>query len=542
MRRTSKALFLPALVAVGLAAAACGSSSAGSASSTRPVSGGTVVYGSDREPNCLDPHDFGDIDQAELARQYLDSLVAMRPDGSVVPWLASSWTISPDGKTYTFQLKHGVSFTDGTAFDAQAVQDNITQMFAPATHSGTDLIYLAPIYQSSAAISTYTFRLSLKTPYAPLLDALSQAYFGIESPKAMARGEGANCQSPVGTGAFIVENWVHGQQVDLVRNPNYDSAPADAKHQGPAYAAELVWRFLEQPDTRVAALQDGQAQVISAVPPEENAAVKADSAVSVQQFVHAGQGVNVTLNTSRGPFTSLPVRQAFLYASNARAAVQSAYLGALPAATTTLSTTTPDYDPSLAGAYPYSEAEANRLLDQAGWTGRDAAGFRTKDGQELTVETPYGSTGGATSTADLTLLEDIQAAEKLVGINVDLVPTPTATFDADYGESPTYDAFMAYFNSPTPAVLSILYSPKGLANTSFVNDPPLTSLLAQAVATTDTTTQKSLYTRAQQIIQANAWSLNLYPETTQLAISDRLHGVWIEPSEGEPVLSDAWLG
>ena len=134
-----------------------------------PVKGGTIVYGADREPACLDPHDNGDMPQTYVARQFLDSLVSERPDGTVVPWLADSWTTSPDGLTYTFKIKQGVKFHDGTPLDAAAVKANFDQMLDPATQSLTDTGYLRPYYESSRAVDPSTFELTLKSPYSALL-------------------------------------------------------------------------------------------------------------------------------------------------------------------------------------------------------------------------------------------------------------------------------------------------------------------------------------------------------------------------------------
>jgi peptide/nickel transport system substrate-binding protein len=540
MRRNPSVKFaLITLVASGTLVTACGNSSVASSGSSTPVYGGTITYGADREPTCLDPHNTGDMPQTYIARQYLDSLVSELPDGTVVPWLATSWTISPNGETYTFSLKHNVKFTDGTPLNAQAVVDNFEQELNPATESSTDWGYLQPYYTSSKALSTYTVRLNLKRPDSPLLDELAQAFFGIESPKAMARGLTVNCQSPVGTGPFIVKQWVHGQSITLVRNPHYNSAPANAKHQGPAYLAGITWRFLEQPSVRYAALENGQANLIFNIPPEDQTAAEQNPALTVRQFVHSGQPNNITLNASQPPFNQLAVRQAFLYGANAAAAIKSAFFGAYPLDQTPLSTS----------EYAYNPAKANQLLDQAGWTGRNAAGYRTKDGKVLTVTLPYSSNTGDTPPEVLTLYQDIQAAEKQIGFDLVFKPEDEATFDNLFAKylPNAYEAIGgSYWNSPTPAVLYIVYSPTTAANPNpnngdYSSNSTLDNILLQATATTDRADQKTLYYQAQQIAQSQAWELDLWPVTTDLGIGKSLHGVWIEPSEGEPVLSDAWL-
>ncbi|MFV8247334.1 ABC transporter substrate-binding protein [Mycolicibacterium peregrinum] len=541
---TSAAALSVAMVAAGCGSGAQNETSGGGGT---PVSGGSIVYGADREPTCLDPHNFGDMPQTYVARQYLDSLVSERPDGSVVPWLADSWTVSPDGLVYTFAIRSGVKFHDGTPLDAAAVQANFVQILDPATQSQTDTGYLRPYYKSSRAVDPSTFELTLSSPYSALLPVLSQAFFGIESPKAMARGLEANCQSPVGTGPFIVKQWIRGQSVELDRNPDYNSAPQDAKHQGPAYLEHVSWKFLEDGSVRFAAVQGRDADIIFNPPPQQKAALEADRNLVLQSFTHTGLPNGIALNTSHAPFDDQAVRQAFIHGANAEAAVRSAYLGVFDWEPGPLSSTTPYLRDDLRDHYAHDPDKANALLDSAGWTQRDADGYRTKDGRRLTAQLVYSSDPGDTPPADVTLFQNIQAAEKQIGFDIVLKPLPADQYYAAFTNKDAYDGLTgAYWNSPTPAVLSIVYSSDSLKaapgnNMSWVSDPKIDDLLHQAAASIDVEQQKKLYGEVEQIVAENAYHLGLYPQTTRLVAKKRLKDVWIEPSEGEPVLHDAWL-
>ena len=552
------ALLALAALAAGLTACGGSKSTAASADTTSvvgvgagnhkvegtPVKGGTLVYGTDREPTCLDPHNLGDMPQTYVARQYLDSLVSMQPDGTVVPWLADKWTISKDGLEYTFYLKKGVNFTDGTPFDADAVKANFEQTLDPETQSSTNLVYLLPIYKGIDVLNKYTVRVNLKRPYSPFLDVLGQAFFGMESPKAMARGIKQNCVSPVGTGPFILKDWKKGQEINLVRNPNYNSAPADANNQGPAYLEGITWRFLPDPSVRWQALQSGEAQAIFNIPPEDYAAAQSDPNIELQQFVHAGIGHYIVLDNSEPPFNDLKVRQAFSYAANTPAAVESAYQGAYPVATSAISSGTPFYTAKYANLYPHNLAKAEKLLDEAGWK-KGPSGVREKDGKPLTVKFIYGSGPGETPPAELTLYQNVQAAVKEAGFDVTLVPQPQAEHNEEANIPADFDAQPTYWNCPTPMCMYIVASTETynspFANMSRIKNSELDQTLLAAAATTDRTKQATLYGKAQQIIAENAYWVPMYPEQTLLGISKKLKGVWIEPSEGEPVLSDAWL-
>ena len=552
------ALMSAAVLAVALSACGGSNSTAASANTTSvvgvgagakkvegtPVKGGTLVYGTDREPTCLDPHNFGDMPQTYVARQYLDSLVSMQPNGTVVPWLAESWEISKNGLQYTFHLKKGVNFTDGTPFDAEAVKANFIQTLKPETESSTNLVYLLPIYKGVDVLNKYTVRIDLKRPYSPFLDVLSQAFFGMESPKAMARGIKANCVSPVGTGPFIVKKWIKGQQIDLVRNPNYNSAPADANNQGPAYLEAITWRFLSDPSVRWSALQSGEVQAIFNIPPEDFAAAQTDENIEVQQFTHAGIGHYIVLDNSEPPFNDLKVRQAFNYAANTAAAVESAYQGSYPAATSAISSGTPFYTPKYANLYPHNTAKAEGLLDQAGWK-KGPNGIREKDGKPLSVKFIYSTGAGETPPAELTLYQNVQAAVNEVGFDLKLVPQPQAEHNEEANIPADWDAQPTYWNCPTAMCMYIVSSEETynqlFANMSKIKNPELDQTLLAAAATTDRADQKKLYEKAQKIIAENAYWDPMYPEQTLLGISKKLKGVWIEPSEGEPVFSDAWL-
>lgn len=548
MIRSSYRRAVPTALAAALLLAGCGSSSdsASSDNSGTPVSGGSIVYATDREPTCLDPHNFGDMPQTYVARQYLDSLVSERPDGSVVPWLADSWEVSPDGLTYTFKIKEGVKFHDGTPLNAEAVHANFEHILDPATQSATDAGYLKPYYESSRAIDENTFELKLKTPYSALLPVLSQAFFGIQSPQAMARGLEENCQSPVGTGPFVVKAWNRGQSVELERNEDYNSAPADAKHQGPAYLEKVTWKFIEDGSVRAAAVQGRDADIIFNPPPQQVEALKADPNLETQEFTHTGLPNGIALNTSRAPFNDTKVRQAFIHGANAEAAVKSAYLNVYEWEHGPISSTTPTYK-DLRGAFEYDKDKANKLLDEAGWTERDGEGYRTKDGQRLTAELVYSADTGDTPPADVTLFQNIQAAEKEIGFDVVLKPLPQDQYFAAFSDKDAYDGLTgAYWNSPTPAVLSIVFSSDSLKaapgnNMSWVENPKIDELVRKAAATTDPAEQARLYGETQEIVANEAYQLGLYPVLTRLVAKKKLKDVWIEPSEGEPVLHDAWL-
>ncbi|MFE3279941.1 ABC transporter substrate-binding protein [Nocardia sp. NPDC059239] len=514
-----------------------GGSTGAAAAAGLPVDGGVIEYGHEQEPPCANG---GWIHNAYLDRQFLDSLVSLADDGTIVPWLATSWDISPDRRIYTFHLRHDVKFTDGTRLDAAAVKYNFDYNLAPATENGSVTGYLGPYFASGQVVDDFTYRLELKSPYEPLLTVVSQPWFGIQSPTALARGPEVNCTAPVGSGPFILQKWERNKAITFVRNPDYNSAPANARHQGPAYAEKLIWKFLKDPVLRYGSLTSGSSDVIYDVPAVNWA--DASEKFQLRQFVIGGRPNTVTLNVTHAPFDDVRVRQAFMYSADRRAAVQGAFLGAVPyTASGALSPATTDYESALADAYHYDPARANTLLDQAGWTVRDSHGIRVKNGVPLQVSLVYPA-GAVVGPEGEAVLQDLAAQARQVGFDVRLVPvTQSEWFGGKYSTPEAYNATLAYWVSPTAALLSIPWGgpDPNPSNIAFYTDPQLQHDIERGNAATDPAERHAAYTAAQRIVSDQAVAVGLYAQTTSLAMTPRLHDVWLDKTLGTPVFADA---
>ncbi|MGD0196845.1 MAG: ABC transporter substrate-binding protein [Solirubrobacteraceae bacterium] len=512
------------------------------ATATAPQSGGTIYYAAEQEPPCLQG---GWVQEAYIERQYADSLVSQVSSGHIVPWLATSWSVSANGLTYTFHLKSGVKFTDGTPLDAQAVVDNFDYWTNPKTANGDVDAFIGPYFKSAVATGPLTVQVNLVKPYAPLLSTLSQGYDGILSPKGLARGVAANCTDPIGSGPFILQKWNHGQDLVFVRNPHYNSAPANALHQGPAYASKLIWSFVADGTTRWGSLTSGESDVIYDVPTVDWP--QAVSQYDTKRYITPGRPDTLTLNTHHGPFTNELVRQAFAYAINRQQAVQSAFNGEIPYdGNGALSPSTPDYDAALNDSLPYNLAKAKALLAQAGYTGHDAAGYATKDGKELDITLPYDA-GAIINSEGETLLQDLQQEWKAAGFNVRLIPLTLSQAFAGVDSGPTAaDASVGYWTSPTPGVLYIVWrfwntKDPDFANTAYYDNTQLVNLIQAGNSASNPALQRADYYAAQKIVVDNAAVIGLYTQTTSDAWSKNLHDFWIEDSQGEPVFDDAYL-
>ena len=237
--------------------AACGPSDDGpKAAGDKPVSGGTLTYLVDQTQLTLDPG----VSPAEVTglidRNIFDSLVVQAGPTEFKPWLAEKWTVSGDGLTYTFQLKRGVTFSDGTPLDATAVKTTLDHIVDPKAKSQFAASFIAP-YKRSTVVDDSTITIELSRPFRPFLQALSTPYLGIQSPRALKAP--AAEYTPIGTGPYAFVSWTQQKDVTLKRNPGYTSPPANAAHTGAPYLETLKFNYVTEDATRYGALKSGQA-------------------------------------------------------------------------------------------------------------------------------------------------------------------------------------------------------------------------------------------------------------------------------------------
>lgn len=529
------------LALAGQGLTACGSDAVSGAGDR--VEGGTITYAHVQEPPCI----FGGwIQQAYISRQVLDGLVTQDEDGSVKPWLATDWEVSEDGLKYTFTLKEGVEFTDGTPLDAEAVAFNFEQ-FEHTDLNGTAKVSIDPYYKKARAIDATHVEIALNKPYPQFLTLITQGYFGIQSPTALkTRTKEENCEQPIGSGAFTVEEWKKGEEVVFRKNPDYTSWPSTAKHEGPAYVDELRWKFVADGVSRYASLTTGQTDVIYEVPTVnwKDAEQKFDTTI---RYITPGKPVSFYINTQQGIFTDKLVRQAFAHGADRKGAVETGFHGVIPyEGNPSVSQSTPDYNSEAADAYPFDQDKAKQLLDEAGWSERNADGVRTKGGRTLTAKLVYGA-GFIFTSEGATVLQALQEQWKEVGFDVKLIPATMAElWGGKYSDPSTYDATPSYWTSPSPAILWIVWRPSTPDNPNFNNrslydNEELSRTIQAANSELDPAKASELYQKAQQLIQDDAAGIGLYTQNTTMAVANNLKDVWVEKSQGEPIFSDAYF-
>ncbi|GAA1367187.1 ABC transporter substrate-binding protein [Arthrobacter rhombi] len=537
------------MAVLALALSACGGTSRADtgASGGKPVTGGTLTFATgDVEPACLDPIVSGNVPQALVSTQYLEPLFFQNDDGDILPWLATRWKWSKDRLSLDITVRDDVHFTDGQQLNAQTIIDNVAYIKDPKTLSSTALLAVEKV-ASVEKVDEFTARLHLSERDNALLEHFSQVWLPIQSQKALARGADANCLSPVGTGPFTVQRWDKQQEVVLTRNEDYGTPPPTAGHTGPAYLDKIIWRFLPDHAARFAALQSGEIDAIDVLQPQNAVAADADPALDTLIGSRPGHVVNLTFNTTTDPFEDVRVREAFVRSVDVDAALKSIFMGTVPRSNSVLSSIT-KYNVQEPAVYSTDVEKANRLLDQAGWTARDAEGYRSKDGKRLGTTVIQNDS----ILVPVSVLEQFQASAKAVGFDLRISQEETSSFNArryswDYGLSPLY------YTKNSPSVLNIVYDSAHIpsvikggyhANNNGLTGPAagkIDGALRAAATTGDEHARGRLYARAQQLIDAQYLSLPIFDQQTRLGFRADVEGVKLLSPLGMPTFYDTWL-
>lgn len=458
---------------------ACGSAAGqdGAGYTGPPVSGGTLRVAFDADITCADGQQVGNNTALNVSRQLTDSLTDQDPaTGKIVPWLAESWDVSDDSTTFTFHLRDGVQFTDGTPFTAQSVKDNFEGIVDLGAKSSLGSTYLAGL----TGIDTpdpRTVTVRFAEPDAQFLQASSTMTLGFYAPSTLAETPEQRCTGDlVGTGPFTLTDFSPAGGASLVRNDDYRWGSALAQHQGPAYLDGIDFTVVPESGVRNGSLASGQIDVDTAVQPQDEELLDQSGFPIVDR---PNPGVNYSLfpNWKKGPFTDPRVRQAVNAAVN-RDELTAVLSARQKPATSVLGSTTPGYTDQ-SDLLRHDPDTANRLLDEAGWTGRDSDGFRTKDGARLTVPVGYWQTAP--------FLELVQQQLRAVGVDLQLEKKTMAETSAAQ-QARTNDVEFYNLTRSDPDVLRTVFDAGGRN----VNNRPaghVDDLLGDSLATTDPATR-----------------------------------------------------
>ena len=324
------------------------------------AAGNAVTIGLQQEPTVLDPtvDATASIDTI-FTHNVFESLTSVTETGEIVPDLADSWTISDDGRVFTFDLADGVTFHDGSAFDASDVKFSFDRAMAEDSVNPTKAIFKS--VETVEAVDPDTVRITLKEPDAFFLFNIAQGDASIVAPETAA----TNKTNPVGTGPYRFGDWTRGSNLTLVKY-------ADHRNAGSVGIERVVFRFIADPAAAVAALMAEEIDAFPGVPaPEVLPQFEADPRFNVVVGTTEGE-VILALNNSKPPFDDIRVRRAVSHALDREAIIEGAFYGYGEP----IGSFFPPHHKShvdLTGRYPHDVEKAKSLLKEAGAEGVEVA-------------------------------------------------------------------------------------------------------------------------------------------------------------------------
>jgi peptide/nickel transport system substrate-binding protein len=516
-----------------LVLAACGSggaASGGPPAAGPPQHGGTLRFAVGSDQGCVDPQQVTSNDSIYPMRQIVDSLTDQDPvTGEIKPWLATTWQTSPDATSYTFTLREGVTFSDGSPLDATAVAANLDRVPQLGARAPLAKSYLAS-YQGTTVTSPTTFTVSFSHPNVQFLQGTSTSSLGILSPASVARSDDERCAGVVGSGPFVLESYTMNQSTVLTKRAGYDWGSSLWKHPGEAYLDGIEFRVVPESGVRTGSLQSGEVDAISSIGPQDEAPL---TAAGVQLLARANPGIpfGIFFNLQKPVVSDPAVRNALSLAIDRSEVAAAVYTSQTKPATGVLASSTPSYADASA-QLGFDAAKAAATLDAAGWIpGPD--GIRAKAGQPLSIELTFFANAATNRPA----LELIQQQVRKVGIDLQLRERPISDL-TPVQQSGDFEATWGNTTRPDPDVLRTSYSTKS-ANFYRLPPGPLDQVLAEQAAQPDAAERAGLVGQAQGLLLQRDYAVPVVELTTVLGVAENTHDVTFDASS-RIVLHDAW--
>jgi len=494
---------------------------------------GQVRYGLTLAPSGIDPHVNASSELGIPLTSVYDTLVYLDPETrEFVPGLAERWEVSDDGLVYTFYLKKA-KFHDGTPFNAEAVRFNLDRITSSDLKSQKARFMLGP-YDRTEVVNESTVRIVLKQPFAPLLDSLSQVYLGMASPTAVQKWGTDYQLHQVGTGPFVLAEYVPGDHLLLKPNPDYAWGPTVYKHRQ-AQVAEIEFRFFTDPATRSPALETGEADIMGEIPPQDAKRLQSNPGFQVQVVPIPGVSLMFFLNTTRAPLDDVRVRQALLYGTDRPAIISTVFQGMSPVAYGPLAAITFGYDPSVPSLYPYDSQKAATLLAEAGWADSDGDGVLDKNGQPLALEAVLMSFGSMPEVSQL-----LASQWQSLGIRVDsrVVSYPEALQIAQEG---SYHLIPFNLSGSDPDILRKFFHSEASFNWSKADDPEMDGWLDQAAQISDRAQRAALYSQVQRRVMDEALVVPIRDYVNLNGVSSRVRDLRFDAQGWFPWLIDVTI-
>jgi peptide/nickel transport system substrate-binding protein len=502
------------------AATACGVALAGCAAAPEPgATAGALGVGLSAPVDCIDPHQTPRTPNLQVAQQLVASLTDQDPDtGEIVPWLAQAWTVDDTATRFTFTLRDGVAFADGTPLDAAAVVANLDDVAGLGARSPLGATYLAN-YAGATATDPRTVEVRFSAPSAQFLQATAMVTLGLLAPATLALAPERRCAGElIGSGPFVVDEVVPNEEIRLTARSGYTWPSAADDHRGAPRITTLTFAVMTDASARHGSLVSGQLDVDTQVLPQDEPAFGAGG---LELVSGTRPGIVYTLlpNETRPALQDPQVRRA-IGAAVDRSAFISLLSAAERPATSALASTTPGYA-DRSELLAHDPAEAARLLDAAGWR-RGGDGIREKDGQRLTLALVYSATERYGAVYQLVAQQLADA-----GIELRLTPLDDAGNNARQAAG-DYDLVSWAVTRADPSVLASVFSVTSANPQKRTTPDELDARIAAIATTLDPQQRAAAVDAAVRTIIGAGHGIPLFEQAGSVGIGEGVTGVWLD--------------
>ncbi|GAA4706049.1 ABC transporter substrate-binding protein [Brevibacillus fulvus] len=457
-----------------------------------------LIVGRGADSPGLDPITVTDGESYKVTENIMETLVNFEETNTnVVPGLAESWEVSPDGLTYTFKLRQGVKFHDGSDFNADAVKFNFDRWMDKSNplHNPEGFQYYNDMFggykgdeghviKSVDVVDPSTVKFTLNRPLAPFIADLAMSPFAIASPKALQEmGPEKFNEHPVGTGPFKFVEWKRNDTITLEKNPDY-------WNKGYPKVDKLVFKVIPENSARLTALTSGEIDLMDGLNPDDAETVKSNP--DLQLILRPSMNIGfLGFNTEKKPFDNPKVREAIAYAVNKPALVEAFWNGLGQPAKNPLPPSIWGYNDDIKDR-EFNLDKAKQLLAEAGFPN----GFKTTF-WAMPVPRPYMPDGQK-------IAEAIQQDLKQIGVETEIVTMEWATY-LEKTRKGEQDMFLLGWNGDNGDPDNFLYTLLdknniGSNNNTRYNNEEVHQLLIKAQSAVTQEEREKLYKQAQEII------------------------------------------
>ena len=524
---------------------AAGNEGTSATASTDPVTGGTLTYLEQQAHTNLYPPAGGFYPNGGILNQITDKLTYQNPETlEIEPWIAESWEVNEDATQYTFTIRDGVTFSDGTPLDAAAVAKNFDTYGLGNPALKQPVSEVINNYDHSEVLDEHTVRFFFTKPSPGFLQGTATIGSGLVSLSTLAKNfdELGNATAIIGSGPFVVESEELGKQVDLAAREDYAWAPESSENQGRPYLDGITVIVTGEDSVRIGSLLSGQGDLIRQVQAYDEEQVTSQG---YEVYARATNGVNdsISFHPENPLVSDLRVRQALLHATDSAEVVETLFSKNYPQATSVLASTAAGYI-DLSDELEFDPELSERLLDEAGWT-LGADGVREKDGQKLELSI-YESLPQPQNRQVLQLVAQ-QWAKVGVTLSVKAGDAGSKTTDElDPAKSPLVVSIVGRADPDViksqfyPTNRNSLLQAGGSAPTATFRDDTLNGLLEAETSEPNREARLDATQEVQKHLIAQAYNIPLFEEPQVYAGAPYVEGLGFE-AVGRPSFYTTWL-